>query len=89
MSSDRSDAPRDGAGDAPGRKRESPRIAPAALLEMLAARCGARSSGRTALLVVALNRSDRLAALAQDASNQYVLADVARRVQSMLGPADR
>lgn len=89
MSSDRSDAPRDGAGDAPGRKRESPRIAPATLLEMLAARCGARSSGRTALLVVALNRSDRLAALAQDASNQYVLAEVARRVQSMLGPADR
>mgnify|MGYP001182284100 FL=1 len=89
MSPDRSDAPRGGAIDAAGRKRESPRIAPATLLEMLAARCGARSSGRTALLVVALNRSDRLAALAQDASNQYVLAEVARRVQSMLGPADR
>lgn len=42
-----------------------------------------------AVLVVNLNRSDRLQALAQDPSNPAVLAEVARRVQSILRPTDR
>lgn len=71
------------------RRRDTPRLAPQALLAELARRCGMPDNDRTALLVVALNRPDRLNALAQDASNAHVLAEVARRAQTMLRPHDR
>ena len=70
-------------------RRPTQRVVPQALLGALAAHCGALASERTALLIVALNRSDRLQALAQDSTNPYVLAEVARRVQSMMRPGDR
>jgi len=74
----------------PAAKRNgSQRVTPPALLAALTAGSGGGATERTALLVVSLHRSDRLNALAQDPSNQYVLAEIARRVQSMLRPADR
>ncbi|MFP5405321.1 MAG: EAL domain-containing protein [Gammaproteobacteria bacterium] len=69
--------------------RESARTTPRELLENLVHRCRAQDTDRTALFVVSLNRSDRLQALAQDASNRPVLAEVARRVESMMRPDDR
>jgi len=45
--------------------------------------------GRTVLMMVELNRSDRLAALAQDPQTLQVLTEVARRVEAMLRPGDR
>ncbi|MFA7665103.1 MAG: EAL domain-containing protein [Burkholderiaceae bacterium] len=79
-----------GAASAPaGRRPSTQRLTPPALLEALAGYCASRNSERMALLVVSLNRSDYLQALAQHPGNQHVLAEIARRVQSMLRPSDR
>ncbi|HRO60046.1 MAG TPA: EAL domain-containing protein [Burkholderiaceae bacterium] len=67
----------------------SPRLAPQRLLDSLSHHCANGTAGRTALLVVELHRSDRLRALAQHASNPYVLAEIARRVQGTLRAGDR
>ena len=77
------------AAGAPARRESQARLAPTRLLAQLADHCRTQATGKTALLVVSLNRSDRLAALAQDPSNQYVLAEIARRVQSVLRSPDR
>lgn len=66
---------------------DAPRLSPAALLQR-ALSTSAGGSGR-ALLVVALNRSDRLAALTQQDRARHVLGQVARRVEAILQPADR
>ena len=63
------------------------RLPPAALLAHLASARDPKS--HRALLVVALNRSDRLAALAQSAHARLVLAEALRRVEAMLRPGDR
>jgi EAL domain-containing protein (putative c-di-GMP-specific phosphodiesterase class I)/GGDEF domain-containing protein len=89
MSNDRNGPSTGAAPESAPRRRPSPRLTPQALLDTLAAHCGTRVTERTALLVVSLNRSDRLQALAQDPTNQHVLAEIARRVQSMLRPSDR
>ena len=65
---------------------ESPRVAPQRLLDTLSRHCSSRDAGRTALFVVALNRSDRLLALAQHSSNRYVLAEIARGRQKLASP---
>ena len=49
----------------------------------------AEAPGRTVLLVVALNRSDRLLALAQEPHTLRVLTEVARRVEAVLRSGDR
>jgi diguanylate cyclase len=76
------------AGD-PLRPTVSMRTSPASLIGLLARAAGQARPGIRALLVVRLNRSDRLQALAQDPSNPAILAEVARRVQATLKPADR
>lgn len=65
---------------------DAPRLRPAALLQRaLASRAG---DSNRALLVVSLNRSDRLPALAQQDRARHVLGEVARRVEAILRPAD-
>jgi EAL domain-containing protein (putative c-di-GMP-specific phosphodiesterase class I)/GGDEF domain-containing protein len=64
----------------------SPRVAPPALLERL--RGAQRSPRRMALMVARLNRADRLHALSQEPQSSQVLAEVARRVNSMVRSAD-
>ncbi|HPA90167.1 MAG TPA: EAL domain-containing protein [Quisquiliibacterium sp.] len=70
-------------GDAaqPGR-----RLSPGALLERAVQ--GARDDEHTALLVVRLNRSDRLAALAQHPESRQTLLEIARRVEAMMRARD-
>ena len=67
----------------------SVRISPASLIGLLSRAASQAQARSHALLIVSLNRSDRLQALAQDASNPAVLAEIARRVQSTLRPMDR
>ncbi|MBP8309465.1 MAG: EAL domain-containing protein [Burkholderiaceae bacterium] len=63
------------------------RLAPGALLAF--ARDLATRRRRGMLLQVSLNRSDRLSALAQEPRARLVLAEVMRRVESILRPGDR
>lgn len=63
------------------------RLAPAQLLSC--AGYGAEHDAHCAFLVVALNRSDRLAALAQAQASRVALARIARRVESVLRAGDR
>ncbi len=65
----------------------SPRLAPGALLEF--SRELAHSKRRGLLLLVALNRSDRLSALAQEPRARGVVAEAMRRVEGILRPSDR
>ena len=76
MPTDRSHPPSAAAG------ADTRRITPGALLQRALATEGGEAN--RALLVVALNRSDRLAALAQQQSARYVLGEVARRVETIL-----
>ncbi len=66
-----------------------PRISAQELLSQLMEHHNAGVPGRTVLLVVALNRSDRLLALAQEPHTLQVLTEVARRVEALLRPGDR
>ena len=63
------------------------RLQPAELLAH--ARRLAAGHARGALLVVLLNRSDRLSALAQQQPARIALGEVARRVEAILKPGDR
>ncbi len=65
----------------------SRRLAAGTLLQYALSAEGGGAS--RALLVIALNRSDRLAALAQERAARVVLAETVRRVESMLRPGDR
>ncbi|MCL4746976.1 MAG: EAL domain-containing protein [Burkholderiaceae bacterium] len=53
------------------------------------ARTGLQGSNRAAFLVVALNRSDRLAALAQSVSARLMLSQISARIESVLRAEDR
>lgn len=68
---------------------DTARLAPPDLVKALHARHLDSGPARSALLIVHLNRSDRLQALAQQRYARPVLAEIARRVQSMLRPSDR
>ena len=62
------------------------RLSPGALLERAVQRT--RDDEHTALLVVRLNRSDRLTALAQRPESRQVLFEIARRVDAMMRARD-
>jgi len=64
----------------------SQRVAPPALLERL--RGEGRRARRRALIVARLNRTDRLAALAQSVEARHVHAEIARRINNMIRPGD-
>jgi EAL domain-containing protein (putative c-di-GMP-specific phosphodiesterase class I) len=70
----------------PAEAGASQRVAPLALLERIRAR--AHPARRRALIVARLNRSDRLAALAQSAETRLVHAELARRLNHMIRPGD-
>ncbi len=65
------------------------RIGPQELLALAMRQHNAHSPGSTVLLNVALQRSDRIQALAQEPHTLQVLTEVARRVEAMLRPGDR
>ena len=65
----------------------SPRLAPGALLPF--ARELASHKRRAMILIVSLNRSDRLSALAQEPRSRGVIAEAMRRVEGILRPSDR
>lgn len=67
----------------------SQRITPPELVEEIKRRHRGPSEGRTAVLIVHLNRSDRLQALGQQAYAKPVLIEVARRMRSLLRVRDR
>src|SRR5690606_38562638 len=64
----------------------SQRVAPPVLLDHI--RGEGRRARRRALLIARLNRSDRLAALAQSAETRHVHAEIARRLNNMVRPGD-
>ena len=74
--------------DSPKQATDAVRLSPADLIAQLRHRH--RSSGAidTAMLVVHLNRSDRLNAFGQQADARPVLIEVSRRVRDMLRPDD-
>lgn len=74
--------------EAPGAAAAGP-LAPDELLRRLDQRMGPGVESRQVLLVVALNRPDRLLALAQDDSGRAVRDEIAARVQALLRPEDR
>ena len=47
------------------------------------------AAARSVLMVISLNRSDRLLALAQQPASRRVMVDVIQRIQSILRPLDR
>ncbi|MCP5267019.1 MAG: EAL domain-containing protein [Burkholderiaceae bacterium] len=71
--------------DAPAERPSASRLTPAGLMDAVQS----AGSGRAVLLVVEMNRSDKLQALSQQPYAKQVLAEVARRVQAMLRPDDR
>ncbi len=84
MPTDRSTAPASGA---PQPQPPSQRVSPTALLTRAVTPEG--GDANRALLLIRLNRSDRLAALAQQPSARIVLGEIARRVEAVLRPPDR
>ncbi|MGC1441722.1 MAG: EAL domain-containing protein [Burkholderiaceae bacterium] len=68
---------------------QTSRLLPPDLVKALHARHQTTSKSRSALLVVHLNRSDRIQALAQQPNTKLVLIEVIKRVNSMLRPNDR
>ena len=68
-------------------ERQALRLTPTALLQRAVDSQG--GTANRALLLMRLNRSDRLAALAQQPSARVVLGEIARRVQGVLRPSDR
>lgn len=74
----------------PERERAgSSRLAPDELLREVAASMARAGTGRSVLLVVALNRSDRLEALARYGADRTLLAEVGSRIEAVLRPSDR
>ncbi len=70
----------------PSDARRPLRLAPTALLQRAVDPQG--GSANRALLLLRLNRSDRLAALAQQPSSRIVLGEIARRVEAVLRESD-
>lgn len=64
-------------------------LSPSALVAHAAEKLSEISDERVALMMIALNRSDRVAALAQDRLARGVLIEAARRVEAVLRPHDR
>src|SRR5690606_25078809 len=62
---------------------------PAQLLDDIAAAAAHGDGTRDVVLVVALNRSDRIDALARAPADRPVLDEIGRRLESVLRPADR
>ncbi len=62
---------------------------PAQLLGDIAAAATHADGARDVVLVVALNRSDRIDALAREPGDRPVLDEIGRRLESVLRPADR
>ena len=69
--------------------QDTARLTPPDLVKALHERHSDSGAARSALLIVHLNRSDRLQALAQQRYAKPVLVEVAKRVQTMLRPYDR
>lgn len=69
--------------------QDTARLTPPDLVKALHERHADSGAARSALLIVHLNRSDRLQALAQQRYAKPVLVEVAKRVQTMLRPNDR
>lgn len=63
--------------------------APARLLAELEYASATADGTRAVVLVVALNRSDRLEALTRSPSDRPVLGEIGRRIESVLRPVDR
>ncbi len=74
---------------APAAEAPSARITPRELLDHAGRLLSGANPRRTVFLVVQLNRSDRLRALAQDPVSRPVMLEVIRRVKSILRPLDR
>lgn len=65
------------------------RLAPDELVREVAACMARPGTGRSVLLVVALNRSDRLEALARYGADRTLLEKVGSRIEAVLRPPDR
>ncbi len=72
-------------GEAPAQAR----VAPQELLALAMRQHNGNAPGPTVLLSVALQRSDRIQALAQEPHTLPVFAEIARRVEAMLRSGDR
>ncbi len=70
-------------------RRASSRLAPAELLQRLAEVTASNPMAKVGLMIVTLDRSDRLAALAQAESARFVISEICRRVSGILRPSDR
>lgn len=70
-------------------ERASPRLRPGELLRLLGERTARADGARTALLAIELSPSDRLLAIGRGRVERAVLAEVERRVEAVLRPADR
>ncbi len=69
--------------------RDSARVTPPVLINELRRRHQGNSQRRSAMLIIHLNRSDRLHAMARADYSSAVLLEVAKRVRSMLRSKDR
>ena len=67
----------------------SPRLPARALLDRAGQVLRSEAAPRSVLMVISLNRSDRLLALAQDPASRPVMVEVILRIQSILRPLDR
>jgi diguanylate cyclase len=67
----------------------SPRLPARGLLDRLGEVLRSDAAARSVLMVISLNRSDRLLALAQQPASRRVMVDVIQRIQSILRPLDR
>ncbi|MFT3801678.1 MAG: EAL domain-containing protein [Burkholderiaceae bacterium] len=65
------------------------RLPPGQLLEMAGRLLNTVAGGRSVLIVISMNRSDRLQALGQEASSREVMLEVVRRIRSILRAHDR
>lgn len=72
-------------GEAPAHTR----LAPQELLALAMRQHNANVPGSTVLLSVALQRSDRIQALAQEPQTMQVFSEISRRVEAMLRSSDR
>lgn len=80
---------RPAAAAAPAAPAPRQRLSAPELMTLVRARLARRAGERMVLMVVALNRSDRLSALAGEPDPRNALAEIGRRVESMLRSADR
>lgn len=73
----------------PGSSAKPELISPPALVAELGKRHQSETGSRSAILIVHLNRSDKLQAFAQQPHAKAVLVEVSKRIRGMLRPTDK